>query len=171
MVKLIESMVTKITKNAFLSLFFVLMLSGYGYYALNTVSVDAIPNIGQNQVIVLTKWQGQSPKDVEDQITYPLSVSLLAVPGAESVRGKSLFGFSFVQVTFSDDIDYYWARSRVSEQLPTVTNMLPENANPILGPDATGLGQILYYVLEPNKPTKRSSPITLPLLSNCLIPM
>ncbi|NRA44349.1 MAG: efflux RND transporter permease subunit [Oligoflexales bacterium] len=146
-------MVTKITKNAFLSLFFVLMLSGYGYYALNTVSVDAIPNIGQNQVIVLTKWQGQSPKDVEDQITYPLSVSLLAVPGAESVRGKSLFGFSFVQVTFSDDIDYYWARSRVSEQLPTVTNMLPENANPILGPDATGLGQILYYVLEPNKPT------------------
>ena len=98
MVKLIESMVTKITKNAFLSLFFVLMLSGYGYYALNTVSVDAIPNIGQNQVIVLTKWQGQSPKDVEDQITYPLSVSLLAVPGAESVRGKSLFGFSLNKV-------------------------------------------------------------------------
>ena len=149
----LKSLLTKIQTHAFLSLIFVFLVGIYGYYAKENASVDAIPNIGQNQVIVLTKWQGQSPKDVEDQITYPLSVALLAVPGAESVRGKSLFGFSFVQVTFADDVDYYWARSRVSEQLPSVTGNLPEGANPVLGPDATGLGQVLYYVLESSKPS------------------
>lgn len=150
--KALKSIILKIQTNGFLSLLFVALFALYGYYAKERASVDAIPDIGQNQVIVLTKWQGQSPKDVEDQITYPLSVGLLAVPGAESVRGKSLFGFSFVQVTFADDVDYYWARSRVSEQLPSVAGDLPEGANPVLGPDATGLGQILYYVLEPSKP-------------------
>ncbi|MFK7823956.1 MAG: efflux RND transporter permease subunit [Oligoflexales bacterium] len=150
---LLKHIITKIVENGFLSLIFVCLLAVYGFYSQKTASVDAIPNIGQNQVIVLTKWQGQSPKDVEDQVTYPLSVALLSVPGAESVRGKSLFGFSFVQVTFSDSIDYYWARSRVSEQLPTVAGGLPEGARPMLGPDATGLGQVLYYVLEPSKPT------------------
>ena len=149
----LKYIISKIQENGFLSLFFVGLVAFYGYYSKENASVDAIPNIGQNQVIVVTNWQGQSPKDVEDQITYPLSVALLAVPGAESVRGKSLFGFSFVQVTFSDDIDYYWARSRVSEQLPTVAGSLPEGASPVLGPDATGLGQVLYYVLEPSKPS------------------
>lgn len=149
----LKYIISKIQENGFLSLFFVGLVAFYGYYSKKNASVDAIPNIGQNQVIVVTNWQGQSPKDVEDQITYPLSVALLAVPGAESVRGKSLFGFSFVQVTFSDDIDYYWARSRVSEQLPTVAGSLPEGASPVLGPDATGLGQVLYYVLEPSKPS------------------
>ena len=149
----LNKLITKIIENGFLSLILVSLVAVYGFYSQQNASVDAIPNIGQNQVIVLTKWQGQSPKDVEDQVTYPLSVALLSVPGAESVRGKSLFGFSFVQVTFSDDIDYYWARSRVSEQLPTVAGDLPEGARPMLGPDATGLGQILYYVLEPSKAT------------------
>lgn len=137
----------------YLTLMFVLLVGVFGWYSKNTASVDAIPNIGQNQVIVLTKWEGQSPKDVEDQVTYPLSVALLAVPQAESVRGKSLFGFSFVQVTFSDSTDYYWARSRVSEQLSTVAGELPEDAKPILGPDSTGLGQIFYYTLQSDKPT------------------
>ena len=121
----------------------------YGTYCARTVPIDAIPNVGENQVIVLTSWPGRSPKDVEDQITYPLSVALLAVPQAESVRGKSLFGYSFVQVTFSDDTDFYWARSRVSEQLATATANLPDDVVPTLGPDATGLGQIYYYVLDP----------------------
>ena len=150
---LLKHIITKIQENGFLSLIFVCLIAFYGYYSKENASVDAIPNIGQNQVIVVTNWQGRSPKDVEDQITYPLSVALLAVPGTESVRGKSLFGFSFVQVTFSDDIDYYWARSRVSEQLPTVAGALPDGASPVLGPDATGLGQVLYYVLEPSKPS------------------
>jgi Cu(I)/Ag(I) efflux system membrane protein CusA/SilA len=98
---------------------------------------------------VLTPWPGRSPKDLEDQVTYPLSVSLLAVPGAKSVRGKSMFGYSFVQVTFKDEIDFYWARSRVSEQLATAASKLPDGVTPQLGPDATALGQIYYYTLQP----------------------
>lgn len=122
---------------------------GYGLYATQRVPIDAIPNIGENQVIVFTAWPGRSPKDVEDQITYPLSVALLAVPDAESVRGKSLFGYSFVQVTFKDSTDFYWARSRVVEQLGTTGAILPDGVVPTLGPDATGLGQVLYYTLDP----------------------
>ncbi|WP_164104320.1 efflux RND transporter permease subunit [Candidatus Laterigemmans baculatus] len=120
-----------------------------GWVSFRQVPIDAIPNVGENQVIVLTPWPGRSPKDIEDQITYPLSVSLLAVPGAESVRGKSLFGYSFVQVTFADGIDFYWARSRVSEQLGSAASQLPDGVTPQLGPDATGLGQIYYYTLQP----------------------
>lgn len=126
-------------------------LSVGGWFAFTAVPIDAIPNVGENQVIVLTPWQGRSPKDVEDQVTYPLSVSLLAVPGAESVRGKSMFGYSFVQVTFKDSIDFYWARSRVSEQLGSAAAQLPDGVVPQLGPDATGLGQIYYYTLQPPK--------------------
>ncbi|WP_372897546.1 efflux RND transporter permease subunit, partial [Stieleria sp.] len=120
-----------------------------GWFAYQAVPIDAIPNVGENQVIVLTPWPGRSPKDIEDQVTYPLSVSLLAVPGAESVRGKSMFGYSFVQVTFKDDVDFYWSRSRVSEQLGTAASQLPDGVVPQLGPDATGLGQIYYYTLTP----------------------
>ena len=120
----------------------------YGWYSTRKVPLDAIPNVGENQVIVLTEWSGRSPKDVEDQITYPLSIALQAVPGSKSVRGKSMFGFSFVQVTFDDSVDFYWARSRVAEQLPTVSGSLPEGVTPTLAPDATALGQIYYYVLE-----------------------
>lgn len=122
---------------------------GYGWYATTNVPIDAIPNVGENQVIVLTEWPGRSPKDVEDQITYPLSIALQSVPGAKSVRGKSMFGYSFVQVTFEDSTDFYWARSRVSEQLGTVGSKLPAGVTPTLGPDATALGQIYYYALEP----------------------
>lgn len=125
------------------------VILGAGWYATQHVPIDAIPNISENQVIVFTAWPGRSPKDVEDQITYPLSVAMLAVPDAESVRGKSLFGYSFVQVTFRDGTDFYWARSRVAEQLGTATALLPDGVVPTLGPDATGLGQVLYYTLEP----------------------
>ena len=121
----------------------------FGWYATKKVPVDAIPNVGENQVIVLTEWPGRSPKDIEDQITYPLSIALQAVPGADSVRGKSMFGFSFLQVTFADHVDFYWARSRVAEQLTTVGGSLPSDATPTLAPDATALGQIFYYVLIP----------------------
>lgn len=124
-------------------------LSIAGWISFKSIPIDAIPNIGENQVIVLTPWPGRSPKDIEDQVTYPLSVSLLAVPGAESVRGKSMFGYSFVQVTFKDEIDFYWARSRVSEQLGSAASQLPDGVVPQLGPDATGLGQVYYYTLQP----------------------
>lgn len=118
-----------------------------GYYA-TIVPVDAIPNVGENQVIVFTEWPGRSPKDVEDQVTYPLSVALLTVPYAENVRGRSMFGYSFVQVTFADGTDFYWARSRVLERLGTAVGSLPDGVTPTLAPDATALGQIFYYVLE-----------------------
>lgn len=121
----------------------------YGWYATQKVPLDAIPNVSENQVIVLTEWMGRSPKDMEDQITYPLSVALQAVPGAKSVRGKSMFGFSFVQVTFDDNVGFYWARSRVAEQMTTVSGILPDGVTPVLAPDATALGQVYYYVLEP----------------------
>jgi copper/silver efflux system protein len=130
----------------------VLVIAG-GWYSFQNTPIDAIPNIGQNQVIVYTSWPGRSPKDIEDQITYPLSVALLSVPEAESVRGKSLFGYSFVQVTFKDSTDFYWARSRVSEQLSSAAAALPTGVTPTLGPDATGLGQVMYYILEPSKDT------------------
>jgi copper/silver efflux system protein len=119
-----------------------------GAYCATVVPIDAIPNVGENQVIVFTEWPGRSPKDVEDQVTYPLSVALLTVPHAESVRGKSMFGYSFVQVTFADGTDFYWARSRVLERLGTAVGSLPEGVTPTLGPDATALGQIFYYVLQ-----------------------
>lgn len=136
-------------KEPWLVLLLAIGLSVGGWFAYQSVPIDAIPNVGENQVIVLTPWPGRSPKDIEDQVTYPLSVSLLAVPGAESVRGKSMFGYSFVQVTFKDEIDFYWARSRVSEQLGSAASQLPDGVVPQLGPDATGLGQIYYYTLIP----------------------
>ena len=135
-------------RERLLVLLFCVGVVAYGIHSARNVPVDAIPNVGENQVIVLTEWMGRSPKDIEDQITYPLSIALQAVPGAQSVRGKSMFGFSFVQVTFDDDIDFYWARSRVAEQLTTVSGSLPEDVTPTLAPDATALGQIYYYVLD-----------------------
>ncbi len=146
---MLTSLIKFCVKEAPLVVLLTIGLLIYGWYSYRTVPIDAIPNIGENQVIVLTPWPGRSPKDIEDQVTYPLSVSLLAVPGAESVRGKSMFGYSFVQVTFKDSIDFYWARSRVSEQLGSAAAQLPDGVTPQLGPDATGLGQVFYYVLLP----------------------
>lgn len=137
------------TAEAYLVSIAMLGVCVFGWFCYRSIPIDAIPNVGENQVIVLTPWPGRSPKDIEDQITYPLSVSLLSVPGAESVRGKSMFGYSFVQVTFADNVDFYWARSRVSEQLGVAGGDMPAGVSPQLGPDATGLGQILYYVLVP----------------------
>ena len=136
-------------KEPWLVVLLTIGLSVAGWISFKSIPIDAIPNIGENQVIVLTPWPGRSPKDIEDQVTYPLSVSLLAVPGAESVRGKSMFGYSFVQVTFKDEIDFYCARSRVSEQLGSAASQLPDGVVPQLGPDATGLGQVYYYTLQP----------------------
>ncbi|HIP37537.1 MAG TPA: efflux RND transporter permease subunit [Crocinitomix sp.] len=113
------------------------------------VSVDAIPDIGENQQIVFTKWAGRSPQDVEDQITYPLTSSLLGIPGIKSVRSNSMFGFSSIYLIFEDDIEFYWSRSRILEKLNSLpAGLLPPNVQPALGPDATALGQIYWYTLE-----------------------
>ncbi|MDG2384584.1 MAG: efflux RND transporter permease subunit [Pirellulaceae bacterium] len=150
---MIRQVISFCTRERVIVLLLTAVVIAYGSYCALQVPIDAIPNVGENQVIVFTAWPGRSPKDIEDQITYPLSVALLAVPEAESVRGKSLFGYSFVQVTFSDNTDFYWARSRVAEQLNGATADLPDGVAPTLGPDATGIGQVMYYVLQPTPGT------------------
>jgi Cu(I)/Ag(I) efflux system membrane protein CusA/SilA len=117
------------------------------------VAVDAIPDIGENQQIVFTKWTGRSPQDVEDQVTYPLTTSLLGVPGVKSIRSNSMFGFSSIYIIFEENIDFYWSRSRILEKLNALpANTLPEEVQPTLGPDATALGQIFWYTLEGRDP-------------------
>ena len=120
-----------------------------GFLPSNPVSVDAIPDLGENQQIVFTKWEGRSPQDIEDQITYPLTTSLLGIPGVKTIRSSSMFGFSSIYIIFDEDIEFYWSRSRILEKLNSLpANLLPEGLNPALGPDATGLGQIYWYTLE-----------------------
>ena len=120
-----------------------------GFLPSNPVAVDAIPDIGENQQIVFTKWDGRSPQDIEDQITYPLTTSLLGIPGVKTIRSSSMFGFSSIYIIFEEDIEFYWSRSRILEKLNSLPNgLLPQDVNPSLGPDATGLGQIFWYTLE-----------------------
>ncbi len=123
------------------------LLTAAGFWVLARTSVDAIPDLSDVQVVVRTPFAGQSPRIVEDQVTYPLTTALLAVPGATTVRGYSFFGDSFVYVLFEDGTDLYWARSRVLEYLSQVTPRLPAGARPALGPDATGVGWIYQYAL------------------------
>ncbi len=120
----------------------------WGAWAISNIPVDAIPDIGEKQVIVYTEWPGRSAKDVEDQITYSLSASLRGVPGVKTIRASSAFGFSEVYLIFKDNVDYYWARSRVLEKLNLAAGRLPQGVVPVLGPDATGLGQVFWYTVE-----------------------
>ena len=119
--------------------------------SLKNARVDAIPDIGENQQIIFTEWSGRSPKDIEEQVTYPLSILLQGIPGIDRVRGTSAFGFSTVYIIFKEDVDFYWSRSRVLEKLSTATSFLPKGVVPTMGPDATGLGQIFWYTLENEK--------------------
>ncbi|HUT63156.1 MAG TPA: efflux RND transporter permease subunit, partial [Anaerolineae bacterium] len=113
------------------------------------VPVDAIPDIGENQQIVFTEWMGRSPQDIENQISYPLTVSLLGIPGIKTIRSYSMFGFSTIYVIFKEDVEFYWSRSRVLEKLNSLpSGTLPSGVQPSLGPDATALGQIYWYTLE-----------------------
>ena len=117
------------------------------------VPVDAIPDIGENQQIVFTQWMGRSPQDVEDQITYPLTVALLGVPGVKTIRSYSLFGFSTIYIIFKDNVEFYWSRTRVLEKMNSLpAGTLPPDVQPALGPDATALGQIYWYTLEGRDP-------------------
>ena len=119
----------------------------------NPIPVDAIPDIGDNQQIVATEWMGRSPKDIQDQITYPLTTSLLGIPGVKSIRSSSMFGMSFIYIIFDDNIEFYWSRSRILEKLNSLPpGTLPEGVQPALDPDATALGQIYWYTLEGRDP-------------------
>ncbi len=135
-------------RNPFLTLALTVVLVFAGWQALKQAPLDAIPDLSDKQVIVFTEWPGQSPDLVEDQITYPLTTTLLAAPGVKFVRGQSFFGLSFVYVIFEDDVDLYWGRSRVLEYLNSVQGDLPDGVNPTLGPDATGVGWVYQYALK-----------------------
>lgn len=115
----------------------------------NPIPVDAIPNTGANQQIVFTEWPGRSPQDIEDQIGYPLTTYLLGLPGVETVRSSSMFGFSSIYIIFEEDTEFYWSRSRIVEKLSAVPkDLLPPDVKPTLGPDATALGQVYWYTIE-----------------------
>ncbi|HEX8723706.1 MAG TPA: CusA/CzcA family heavy metal efflux RND transporter [Pyrinomonadaceae bacterium] len=130
-------------------------LAGWGYWALLATPIDAIPDLSDNQVIVFTDWPGRSPQEVEDQVTYPLVTNLQGLPGVRVVRASSAFSFSMVNVIFEDDVELYWARTRVLERLNLVAAQLPAGVRPTLGPDATGVGQVFWYTLESDRHSLR----------------
>ncbi len=148
---MLEKIIEYSVKNRFLVILAVVFLMGWGIYSLYTIPVDAIPDLSDVQVIIYTKYDGQSPKIVEDQVTYPLTTALVSVPGASVVRGYSFFGYSLVYVIFKDGTDLYWARSRVLEYLNYAAKRLPTGVVPTLGPDATGVGWVFEYALTSNK--------------------
>ena len=124
----------------------------------NPVPVDAIPDIGENQQIVFTEWMGQSPQDIEDQITYPLTTALLGIPNVKTIRSNSIFGLSSIYIIFEDDVDFYWSRTRILEKLNSLPpGTVPNEVTPALGPDATALGQVYWYTLE-GRDTKTGKP-------------
>src|SRR5207244_9242715 len=133
--------------NRFLVLLVTLMVSAWGIHSMLRTPLDALPDLSDVQVIIRTTYPGQAPRIVENQITYPLTTTMLSVPGARTVRGYSMFGDSFVYVLFEDGTDLYWARSRVVEYLDQVQARLPKEARTALGPDATGVGWIYEYAL------------------------
>ncbi len=145
---LLARLIAYCARNPFLTIAITLALTFGGWQALSRAPLDAIPDLSDVQVIVFTEWPGRSPDLVEDQITYPLTTTLLAAPGVKFVRGQSFFGLSFVYVIFEDDVDMYWARSRVIEYLNSAQQDLPEEVNPTLGPDATGVGWVYQYALK-----------------------
>jgi copper/silver efflux system protein len=151
----IGALIEASVRNRFFVLLIAALVSGMGIWSLRTTPVDAIPDLSDVQVIVYTEFPGQAPGVVEDQVTYPLATSLLAVPYAADVRGYSFFGFSMVYVIFEDGTDLYWARSRVLESLNAVQGRLPEDVAPQLGPDATGVGWVYEYTLTDFSPRAR----------------
>src|SRR5262244_1796212 len=144
---LLERIIEASARNAFLVIILTFFGIAGGIWALTRTPLDAIPDLSDVQVIVYTDWEGRSPDLVEDQITYPISTRFIAAPKVKFVRGESMFGKSFIYVIFQDGTDIYWARSRVIEYLNSVRGMLPEGVNPVIGPDATGVGWVYEYAL------------------------
>src|SRR5690349_17003190 len=135
-------------RNRVLVVVLYIALAGWGWWALRATPIDAIPDLSDNQVIVFTDWTGHGPQEVEDQVTYPLTVNLQGLAGVRVVRSQSAFGFSMIYVIFEDEVDLYFARSRVLERMSLLAKTLPAGVVPTLGPDATGVGHVLWYTVE-----------------------
>jgi Cu(I)/Ag(I) efflux system membrane protein CusA/SilA len=145
---MIDRLIEVSLRNRFLVVALWIGIAAWGLWAMLHAPIDAIPDLSDNQVIVFTDWSGRSPQEVEDQITYPLTVNLQGLPGVKVVRSSSAFGFSMIFVIFEDDVDLYFARTRVLERLNLVTKQMPAGVVPTLGPDATGVGHVFWYTVE-----------------------
>jgi len=145
---MISNFITWALKNRIIVLLIAVGVTVYGIIAVKNTPVDAIPDLSENQVIIFTEWMGRNPQIIEDQITYPLVSNLQGIPKVKNIRANSMFGMSFVFVIFDDDVDIYWARTRVLERLNYAQRLLPEGITPTLGPDGTGLGHVYWYTLD-----------------------
>src|SRR5215469_3420259 len=145
---MIESIIEWSIRNRYVVILASLALAVAGVRALLTMPVDAIPDLSENQVIVFADWMGRSPREIEDQVTYPLSSKLQGLAGIRAVRSSSEFNFSMITLIFDDDVDFYFARQRVTEKLGQAATFLPPGVVPYLAPDATALGQIFWYTVE-----------------------
>jgi Cu(I)/Ag(I) efflux system membrane protein CusA/SilA len=145
---MINNLISWSLRNRVIVLLCAVAIAVYGAFAVKNTPVDAIPDLSENQVIIFTEWMGRSPQIIEDQITYPLVSNLQGIPKVKNIRANSMFGMSFVFVIFDDDVDIYWARTRVLERLNYAQRLLPEGVTPTLGPDGTGLGHIFWYTLD-----------------------
>jgi Cu(I)/Ag(I) efflux system membrane protein CusA/SilA len=148
---MVEKLIELSLRNRFVVLMAAAGLFAWGYYSIRQNPVDAIPDLSENQVIVFTEWMGRSPQVMEDQVTYPLVSNLQGIPKVKNIRGTSMFGMSFVYVVFEDNVDVYWARTRVLERLNYAQRLLPQGITPALGPDGTGVGHIFWYHLNAPK--------------------
>ncbi len=138
-------------RNRYIVLVLAAALFVWGIFSINKNPIDAIPDLSENQVIVFTEWMGRSPQVIEDQVTYPLVSNLQGIAKVKNIRGTSMFGMSFVYIIFEDDVDVYWARTRVLERLNYARRLLPEGITPTLGPDGTGVGHVFWYTLDAKK--------------------
>src|SRR5947209_1634844 len=145
---MIEAIIEWSIRNRYLVILAWMLVGVAGFRALMTMPVDAIPDLSENQVIVFTDWPGRGPQEVEDQVTYPLSVNLQGLAGVKVVRSSSEFNFSMITIIFDDATDYYFARQRVLEKLSIATTFLPKGVTPYLAPDATAVGQVFWYTVE-----------------------
>ena len=145
---MVENIISFSLRNRFIVLLFAVGIFTWGLFSVKTSKIDTIPDLSENQVIVFTEWMGRSPQIIEDQITYPLVTNLQGLPQVKYVRANSMIGMSFIYIIFEDNVDVYWARSRVLERLNSIGNALPEGVSPTIGPDGTGVGHVLWYTLD-----------------------
>jgi len=145
---MVQKLIELSLRNRLIVLLVAVSLFVWGIFSIQKNPIDAIPDLSENQVIVFTEWMGRSPQIIEDQVTYPLVSNLQGVPKVKNIRGASMFGMSFVYLIFEDDVDIYWARTRVLERLNYAQRLLPADVTPTLGPDGTGVGHVFWYTLD-----------------------
>src|SRR5678810_781928 len=159
---MVQKLIELSLRNRLIVLLLAASLFVWGIFSIQKNPIDAIPDLSENQVIVFTEWMGRSPQIIEDQVTYPLVSNLQGIPKVKNIRGTSMFGMSFVYIVFDDDVDIYWARTRVLEKLNYAQRLLPQGVTPTLGPDGTGVGHVFWYTLDAKRMAVSYTHLTLP---------